>query len=100
YMGRIMLATGLVVAYGYMMEAFMAWYSGNLYEQYMMINRFIGPYAGMYYALLVCNVLAPQALWFQRGGSAPALRMIVCMFVNVGMWLERYIIIVVSLSAD
>jgi Ni/Fe-hydrogenase subunit HybB-like protein len=100
YMGRIMLATGLVVAYGYMMEAFMAWYSGNLYEQYMMINRFIGPYAGMYYALLVCNVLAPQALWFQRVRSSTVALMIVCMFVNVGMWLERYIIIVVSLSAD
>jgi Ni/Fe-hydrogenase subunit HybB-like protein len=100
YMGRIMLATGLVVAYGYMMEAFMAWYSGNLFEQYMMIHRFIGPYAGMYYALLVCNVLAPQALWFQRVRSSTVALMIVCMFVNVGMWLERYIIIVVSLSAD
>jgi Ni/Fe-hydrogenase subunit HybB-like protein len=100
YMGRIMLATGLVVAYGYMMEAFMAWYSGNLFEQYMMINRFIGPYAGMYYALLVCNVLAPQALWFQRVRSSTVALMIVCMFVNVGMWLERYMIIVVSLSAD
>ncbi len=100
YMGRIMLATGLVVAYGYMMEAFMAWYSGNLFERYVMINRFIGPYAGMYYALLVCNVLAPQALWFQRVRSSTVALMIVCMFVNVGMWLERYIIIVVSLSAD
>jgi hypothetical protein len=95
-----MLATGLVVAYGYMMEAFMAWYSGNLFEHYMMIHRFIGPYAGMYYALLVCNVLAPQALWFQRVRSSTVALMIVCMFVNVGMWLERYIIIVVSLSAD
>ena len=100
YMGRILLATGLVVAYGYMMEAFMAWYSGNLFEQFMMINRFIGPYAKMYWMLLVCNVLAPQALWFQRVRASTVALMIVCMFVNVGMWLERYIIIVVSLSRD
>jgi molybdopterin-containing oxidoreductase family membrane subunit len=100
YMGRILLATGLVVAYGYMMEAFMAWYSGNPYEQFMMINRFMGPYRYMYWSLLVCNVLAPQALWFQRVRASTVALMVVCMFVNVGMWLERYIIIVVSLSAD
>ena len=100
YMGRILLATGLVVAYGYMMEAFMAWYSGNPYEQFVMINRFMGPYRYMYWALLVCNVLAPQALWFQRVRASTVALMVVCMFVNVGMWLERYIIIVVSLSAD
>jgi molybdopterin-containing oxidoreductase family membrane subunit len=100
YMGRILLATGLVVAYGYMMEAFMAWYSGNPYEQFMMVNRFLGPYRHMYWALLVCNVLAPQALWFQRVRASTVALMVVCMFVNVGMWLERYIIIVVSLSAD
>ena len=100
YMGRILLATGLVVAYGYMMEAFMAWYSGNIYEQFMMINRFTGPYRYMYWSLLACNVIAPQALWFQRVRSSTIALMVVCMFVNVGMWLERYIIIVVSLSAD
>jgi Ni/Fe-hydrogenase subunit HybB-like protein len=100
YMGRILLATGLVVAYGYMMEAFMAWYSGNPYEQFMMINRFLGPYRHMYWALLACNVLAPQALWFQRVRASTVALMVVCMFVNVGMWLERYVIIVVSLSRD
>ena len=100
YMGRIMLATGLVVAYGYMMEAFMAWYSGNLFERFMMMNRFMGPYAGMYWALILCNVLVPQLLWFQRVRSSTALLMVIAMFINVGMWLERYIIIVVSLSAD
>jgi len=100
YMGRVTLATGLIVAYGYMMEAFMAWYSGNTYEAYMMYNRFVGPYAPMYWALIVCNVLAPQALWFSKvRGSVPGL-FIVAMFVNVGMWLERYVIIVVSLSRD
>jgi molybdopterin-containing oxidoreductase family membrane subunit len=100
YMGRIVLATGLVVAYGYTMEAFMAWYSGNIYEQFMMINRFTGPYRYMYWSLLACNVIAPQALWFQRVRSSTIALMVICMFVNVGMWLERYIIIVVSLSAD
>ncbi len=100
YMSRIMLATGLVVAYGYMTEAFMAWYSGNIFEQYTMVNRFTGPYRLMYFALLACNVLAPQALWFQRVRSSTVALMTVAMFVNVGMWLERYIIIVVSLSAD
>src|SRR5499426_1438136 len=100
YMGRILLATGLVVAYGYMMEAFMAWYSGNPFEQFTIINRFMGPYRYMYWGLLVCNVLAPQALWFQRVRASTVALMIVCMFVNVGMWLERYIIVVVSLSAD
>jgi molybdopterin-containing oxidoreductase family membrane subunit len=100
YMGRIVLATGLVVAYGYTMEAFMAWYSGNIYEQFMMINRFTGPYRYMYWLLLFCNVVAPQALWFQRVRSSTIALMVICMFVNVGMWLERYIIIVVSLTAD
>ena len=79
YMARIMLATGLVVAYGYMMEAFMAWYSGNPYEQFMIINRFIGPYRYLYWALLVCNVLAPQVLWFQRvRASTVALMIVAC----------------------
>jgi Ni/Fe-hydrogenase subunit HybB-like protein len=100
YMGRIVLATGLVVAYGYTMEAFMAWYSGNIYEQYMMTNRFFGPYRNMYWLLLLCNVVVPQALWFARVRASTVALMVVCMFVNVGMWLERYIIIVVSLSRD
>jgi Ni/Fe-hydrogenase subunit HybB-like protein len=100
YMGRIVLATGLVVAYGYTMEAFMAWYSGNIYEQYMMTNRFFGPYRHMYWLLLLCNVVVPQALWFARVRASTVALMVICMFVNVGMWLERYIIIVVSLSRD
>jgi len=100
YMARVMLATGLVVAYGYMMEAFMAWYSGNPYEQYMILNRLTGPYAPLYWALMMCNVVVPQAIWFERvRGSVPAL-FIIAMFVNVGMWLERFIIVVTSLHRD
>lgn len=100
YMARVMLATGLVVGYGYMIEAFMAWYSGSLYEAYMMLNRFMGPYAAAYWALILCNVIAIQALWFRGVRYSPVALMVVAMFVNVGMWLERYVIIVVSLSRD
>jgi len=100
YMARVTLATGLIVAYGYMMEGFMAWYSGSPYEEYMMLNRFGGPYASMYWALIVCNVVIPQLFWFQRVRSSVAALFAVSMVVNVGMWLERYIIIVVSLSRD
>jgi len=100
YMSRVMLATGLVVAYGYMMEAFTAWYSGNPYEQYMILNRFTGPYAPMYWSLLVCNVIVPQAIWFERVRSSVPALFIISMFVNVGMWLERFIIVVTSLHRD
>jgi Ni/Fe-hydrogenase subunit HybB-like protein len=99
-MGEVMLATGLIVAYGYVMETFMAWYSGNLYEQYMMMNRMFGPYAYMYWVLILFNLLVPQALWI-RGvrTNVPAL-FAIAICVNIGMWLERYVIIVVSLSRD
>ena len=75
-MAKIMLATGLIVGYGYIVEAFMAYYSGNAYERYMIWNRMTGPYRNMYWALIFCNILAPQALWFrQRPAQRPdALR--------------------------
>src|SRR4029077_10751804 len=100
YMGRVMLATGLVVAYGYMMEAFTAWYSADPYEQYMIYNRFTGPYAPMYWSLLFANVVIPQGLWFRRVRETVPLMFLIAMSVNVGMWLERYIIIVTSLHRD
>jgi molybdopterin-containing oxidoreductase family membrane subunit len=99
-MAKVLLATGLIVAYGYFMETLMAWYSGNRYEQYMMLNRVFGPYASVYWAVMVCNVLAPQAAWFPRvRASVPAL-FVLALIVNVGMWLERYMIIVGSLHRD
>ncbi len=100
YMARVMIATGMFVAYGYMMEAFFSWYSANTYEAYMMKNRFVGPYASIYWSLLIFNVLIPQALWFDRvRASVPAL-FVVAMSVNIGMWLERFIIVVTSLHRD
>jgi Ni/Fe-hydrogenase subunit HybB-like protein len=99
-MAKVLLATGLIVAYGYFMETLMAWYSGNRYEEYMMLNRVFGPYASVYWAVMVCNVLAPQAVWFPRvRASVPAL-FVLALVVNVGMWLERYMIVVVSLHRD
>jgi Ni/Fe-hydrogenase subunit HybB-like protein len=99
-MAKVMLATGLIVAYGYFMEGLMSWYSGNRYEQFMMINRMFGPYASVFWAVMFCNVLAPQAIWFPRvRANVPAL-FAIAMIVNVGMWLERYMIIVVSLHRD
>jgi molybdopterin-containing oxidoreductase family membrane subunit len=100
YMGRVMLATGLVVAYGYMMEAFTAWYSADSYEQYMIQNRFMGPYSTMYWSLIVANVVIPQGLWFRRVRENVPIMFLIAMSVNVGMWLERYIIVVTSLHRD
>lgn len=99
-MAMVMLATGLIVAYGYMMEIFMAWYSGNPVEMYMITNRMVGPYAPMYWALIFCNVLVPQALWFRRVRANVKVLFIVSMAVNIGMWLERFIIVVTSLHRD
>ncbi len=100
YMARILLATGLIVGYAYMVEAFFAWYSGDIYESYVMRNRFAGPYAPFYWMLLLCNVIAIQPLWFQRVRQSVAGLFVIAMFVNVGMWLERFVIIVTSLHRD
>jgi molybdopterin-containing oxidoreductase family membrane subunit len=99
-MAEVMLATGLIVAYGYLMEAFMSWYSGNPYERYMMMNRAFGAYGAMFWALMLFNIAIPQALWFQRVRTNVVALFIIAICVNVGMWLERYVIVVVSLSRD
>jgi molybdopterin-containing oxidoreductase family membrane subunit len=99
-MAKVMLVTGLMVAYGYTMEAFMAWYSANAYEGFMMWNRMTGPYWWAYALLLLCNVVTPQSLWFKRvRTSVPAL-FVISIIVNIGMWLERFVIIVTSLHRD
>jgi molybdopterin-containing oxidoreductase family membrane subunit len=99
-MAKVMLATGLIVAYGYMMETFVAWYSGSPYEKYMILNRMTGPYRGYYWALIACNVAIPQVLWLRRVRHSVAALFVVSLIVNVGMWLERFIIIVTSLHRD
>ena len=100
YMARVMLATGLFVCYGYLTEAFVGWYSANQYEGYMILNRFVGPYALIYWSLILCNGVVIQALWFERIRASSLWLFVICMFVNVGMWLERFIIIVTSLHRD
>jgi len=97
---KVMLATGLIVGYGYAMEAFMNWYGGNLYDNYLLWNRLHGPYAPLYYALLLCNLGFPQVLWFRKWRTIPGLLFLVSFVVLVGMWLERFIIVVVSLHRD
>jgi Ni/Fe-hydrogenase subunit HybB-like protein len=99
-MAKIILVTGLIVSYGYMMEAFMAWYSANPYESYMILNRMKGPYAPFYWALIACNVLVPQVFWLKRMRTSIPVLFTVAVIVSIGMWLERFIIIVTSLHRD
>jgi molybdopterin-containing oxidoreductase family membrane subunit len=99
-MGKVMLATGMIVFYAYLMELFLGWYSGNTFERFMVINRTTGPYRNMYVALIVCNGLAPQLMWFKRFRTSTLMLFITAMFVNVGMWLERFVIIPGSLHRD
>ena len=97
---KLMLATGLIVAYAYILETFTGWYTGDPYESAAIWHRMTGPYAVTYWALITCNVVLPQALWFKRIRSSPPLLFIWSIFVLIGMWLERYVIIVSSLAQD
>lgn len=96
----ILLVTGLMVAYAYIMETFFAWYSGDESEQFLSFNRAWGPYGKIFWGMLFCNVVLPQALWFRRVRLSPGLLLGVALFVNVGMWTERFVIVVVSLHRD
>jgi Ni/Fe-hydrogenase subunit HybB-like protein len=99
-MAKVLLVTGLIVAYGYMTEAFIAWYGQNQYETFMLWNRITGPYWWTYALLILCNVISPQVLWFKRvRTSVPAL-FALSIVVNIGMWLERFVIVVTSLHRD
>jgi Ni/Fe-hydrogenase subunit HybB-like protein len=99
-MAKVMLATGLVVGYGYMTEAFFGWYSANQYEAFMIKNRAFGPYAPMYWALIFCNIMTPQLLWFKKVRSNVPFLFVIALVVNVGMWLERFVIVITSLHRD
>ena len=99
-MAKVMLATGLIVAYGYMMEWFMAAYGGDKYDIFMILNRMKGPFAPFYWSLIACNIVIPQAMWSRKvRASVPAL-FVISLIVNTGMWLERFVIVVISLSRD
>jgi molybdopterin-containing oxidoreductase family membrane subunit len=99
-MAKVMLATGLMVAYGYAMEAFYGWYSANQYERFMIWNRMTGPYAWSYWSLIGINAGMIQLLWFQKVRANVKLLFVLSLFVSVGMWLERFVIIVTSLHRD
>src|SRR5438132_752210 len=95
-----MLATGLIVAYGYVMEGFFGWYSGNGYEHFMIWNRMHGPYAPYYWTLILCNGFTPQLLWIKKVRANLLALWLISLVVSVGMWLERFVIVVTSLHRD
>jgi len=99
-MGKVTLVTGMIVGYGYISEAFFGFYSANKYEGFMILNRMFGPYWYMYWTLVLCNIITPQLLWFRRIRTTPITLFAVAMVVNVGMWLERFVIVVTSLHRD
>jgi Ni/Fe-hydrogenase subunit HybB-like protein len=100
-MAKVMLATGMMVSYGYLMEHFHAWYGGNPYEFTAFFStRMRGPYAPVYWLMIACNVVTPHVFWFQRARRSLAVLWIASILVNVGMWTERFIIIVTSLHRD
>jgi molybdopterin-containing oxidoreductase family membrane subunit len=100
WMCKIMLATGMIVFYGYLVEIFLSFYSGNQFEIFMMKNRMTGPYAWAYWSLILCNGLIPQFLWKQKNRYNLKLVFVVTIFISIGMWLERFVIIPMSLHRD
>ena len=99
-MAKVMMAMGWIVAYGYFCEFFTAWRSGDIFERYLAANRVIGPYAPYFWALMACNIVAPQFLWSSRLRTTPWVLWIVALAINVGMWLERFVIVITSLHRD
>src|SRR5579885_174649 len=100
-MGKLLLATGMIVTYSYVMEAFMAFYSADKFERYMMVNRMVGPYAIVFWALVACNIAIPMTfLWSYRIRTNTVALFIIAFIAQVGMWLERFVIIVTSLNRD
>jgi molybdopterin-containing oxidoreductase family membrane subunit len=99
-MNKVILATGMMVGFAYGTEFFIAWYSGNKFEQYVFINRAMGPYWWAYWTMLFCNVAAPQVFWFERFRRSVPVMFVVSILVNIGMWFERFVITVTSLHRD
>lgn len=99
-MGKVMLVTGLIVAYGYGMEVFMSWYSASHWEYFMMWNRMFGPMGWSYWVLITCNIALPQLMWFRKFRTNVALMFLMSFVINTGMWFERFVIVVTSLYRD
>lgn len=99
-MSKIILATGTMVGYAYGMEFFIAWYGGNEYESFAFLNRAFGPYRWAYWSMVSCNVLFPQLFWFKKVRQNLAVTFALSIIVNIGMWFERFVIIVTSLHRD
>ena len=99
-MNKIIIATGSIVGIAYLTELFMSWYSGVPYERFAFINRAIGPYAWAYWIMMTCNVLSPQLLWIKKLRRNLIFTFILSIFINIGMWFERFVIIVTSLHRD
>ncbi len=99
-MTKIILVTGGIVGLAYTTELFIAWYSGNLYERFVFKNRAFGPYAWAYWTMVTCNVGLPQLFWWKKVRTTPALIFALSIVINIGMWFERFVIIVTSLHRD
>ncbi len=99
-MNKVILTTGMMVGYAYGMEFFIAWYSGNPIEQFVFINRAFGPYSWAYWIMVSCNVIFPQLFWIKKIRRSIPLMLIIAIFVNIGMWFERFVITVTSLNRD
>ena len=99
-MAKVTLATGLIVGYGYIMEAFFGYFSADVYEKFMIWNRMTGPYVMFYWTLILCNVITPQFFWFKRIRTNVFVLWCLSIVVNIGMWLERFVIVITSLHRD
>jgi molybdopterin-containing oxidoreductase family membrane subunit len=99
-MNKIILTTGMLVGYAYGSEFFIAWYSGNPFESYAFVNRAFGPYWWSYWIMVTCNVLIPQLFWFKKVRRSIPAMFVISIFVNIGMWFERFVITVTSLHRD
>jgi Ni/Fe-hydrogenase subunit HybB-like protein len=99
-MNKIILATGSIVGYAYATEFFIAWYSGNPYEKFTFINRAFGPYWWAYWTMITCNVVIPQLYWFKKIRVSIPIMFVISITTNIGMWFERFVIIVTSLHRD
>jgi molybdopterin-containing oxidoreductase family membrane subunit len=97
---KVMLATGMIVAYAYVLEMFIGWYSQDKYELAMVNNRLHGPYAPFYFLLILCNIITPQLLWMNRIRSSPLALFLISCVIQCGMWLERFVIVIMSLQRD